>query len=156
MDESSNQLRDALAEMQRNVNRMASEAGVIHGVVENISRSIALTDESSLHTRTGTFTDAQTRMINTLEELSQTATDMPMTAPEALGPLALRLSERYSDLADDSRLAISTVSSPNLAQKLRVAVQKLGTACIDEVKVAGQRRAHPNDQVNLVTNITFG
>ncbi|VDK86629.1 unnamed protein product [Onchocerca ochengi] len=32
----------------------------------------------------------------------------------------------------DSRLAIATLSSPNLAQKLRVAVQKLGTACIEE------------------------
>lgn len=64
-------------------------------------------------------------------------------------PRELKLFEncRYSDLANDSRLAIATLPSPNLAQKLRVAVQKLGTACIDEVKIAGQRRAHPNDQV---------
>lgn len=146
VDESANQLRDALTDMQRNVNRLASEAGVIHGVVENISRSIALTDESSTHTIAGSFADAQTRMMSALEEISRIATDMPLTAAESLGPLALRLSERYSDLASESRLAIATLSSPNLAQKLRVAVQKLGTACIELVKIAGQRRAHPNDR----------
>uniref|UniRef100_A0A1I8EQD5 I/LWEQ domain-containing protein n=1 Tax=Wuchereria bancrofti TaxID=6293 RepID=A0A1I8EQD5_WUCBA len=128
LTDSANQLRDALAEMQRNINRMASEAGVILGVVENISRSIALTDETTSQTITGTFTDAQTRMISALEEISRLATDMPLTPPESLGSLALR----YSDLATDSRLAIATLSSPNLAQKLRVAVQKLGTACIEE------------------------
>uniref|UniRef100_A0A8R1TSD6 FERM domain-containing protein n=1 Tax=Onchocerca volvulus TaxID=6282 RepID=A0A8R1TSD6_ONCVO len=144
--DSASQLRDALTEMQRNVNRMASEAGIILGVVENISRSIALTDEATSQTITGTFIDAQTRMISVLEEISRLATDMPLTSPESLGSLALRFSERYSDLAMDSRLAIATLSSPNLAQKLRVAVQKLGTACIEEVKIAGQRRGHPNDQ----------
>lgn len=85
--------------------------------------------------------------MSALEEISRIATDMPLTDAESLGPLALRLSERYSDAASESRLAITTLSSPNLAQKLRVAVQKLGTACIELVKIAGQRRAHPEDQV---------
>lgn len=95
-------------------------------------------------------------MINALEEISRIATDMPLTPAELLGPLALKLSERYSDLAVDSRLAIATLSSPNLAQKLRVAVQKLGTACIEEVKTAGQRRAHPKDQVRTALDIRIG
>lgn len=127
---------------------MASEAGVIHGVVENISRSIALTDEVT-STAMGSFTDAQTRMIGALEDIQRIATDMPLTAPESLGPLALKLSERYSELASDSRLAIATLSSPNLAQKLRVAVQKLGTSCIELVKIAGQRRSYPEDLVEF-------
>uniref|UniRef100_A0A915B5P5 FERM domain-containing protein n=1 Tax=Parascaris univalens TaxID=6257 RepID=A0A915B5P5_PARUN len=154
VEESASQLRDALTDMQRSVNRMASEAGVIHGVVENISRSIALTDETSSHTA-GSFTDAQTRMMSALEEISRIATDMPLTDAESLGPLALRLSERYSDAASESRLAITTLSSPNLAQKLRVAVQKLGTACIELVKIAGQRRAHPEDQ-RLLDDLSRG
>lgn len=95
LNDSASQLRDALIEMQRNINHMASEAGVILGVVENISRSIALTDEATLQTITGTFTDAQTRMISALEEILRLATDMPLTPPESLGSLALRLSERY-------------------------------------------------------------
>ena len=49
-------------------------------------------------------------------------------------------------LAQDSRTAVSMLSSPNLAQQLKAAVQKLGTACIELVKVAGQRRAHPGDE----------
>uniref|UniRef100_A0A915Q6F4 FERM domain-containing protein n=1 Tax=Setaria digitata TaxID=48799 RepID=A0A915Q6F4_9BILA len=155
LNDNANQLRDALTEMQRNVNRMASEAGVILGVVENISRSIALTDEATSQSITGTFTDAQTRMISALEEISRLATDMPLTLPESLGSLALRFSECYSDLANDSRLAIATLSSPSLAQKLRVAVQKLGTACIEEVKIAGQRRAHPNDQ-RILDDLSHG
>lgn len=95
LNDSASQLRDALVEMQRYVNRIASEAGVILGVVENISRSIALTDEIISQTISGTFTDAQTRMISALEEISRLATDMPLTSPESLGSLALRLSERY-------------------------------------------------------------
>lgn len=132
--------------MQRHINHLASEAGVIHGVVETISRSIALTDESSSQLA-GSFADAQTNMINLLEEISRIATDMPIISPESLGASALTLSERYADLASESRLAIATLSSPNLAQKLRVAVQKLGTACIELVKIAGKRRATPNDHV---------
>lgn len=38
------------------------------------------------------------------------------------------------------------LTSPSLAQRLKTAVQKLGSACIDLVKIAGQRRAHPNDE----------
>jgi hypothetical protein len=83
-----------------------------------------------------------------LEEIARIARDMPITDPRSLGPLAVRLSECYAQVAEDSRQAFATVPSPDVAQRLRVAVQQLGTANIELVKVAGQRRAHPQDQVS--------
>lgn len=32
-------------------------------------------------------------------------------------------------------------------------MQKLGTACIEEVKIAGQRRANPSDQVTVLKDL---
>ncbi|KAK6047872.1 vinculin Binding Site [Cooperia oncophora] len=71
---------------------------------------------------------------------------MPYADPQALGNMALVLSEKYRLLAEEARQAVAMLPSPSVAQKLKVAVQKLGTSCIDTVKVAGQRRAHPNDE----------
>ncbi len=81
-----------------------------------------------------------------LEEIARIARDMPITDPKVLGQLAVRLSEVYAQVAEDSRQAFATVTSSDIAQRLRVAVQQLGTANIELVKIAGQRRAHPHDQ----------
>ncbi|EPB69163.1 I/LWEQ domain protein, partial [Ancylostoma ceylanicum] len=81
----------------------------------------------------------------------RTATDMPYSEPQSLGNMALTMSEKYRLLAEEARQAVAVLPSPNLAQKLKVAVQKLGTSCIDTVKVAGQRRAHPADEVRITS-----
>ncbi|KAK0407513.1 hypothetical protein QR680_019234 [Steinernema hermaphroditum] len=139
-------LTEAISDLEQNVNVLASDAGVIHGMVETISRSIAMADESRSVATGGSFADAQTRMMSALEDIRNIANEMTFADPSALGSLALRLSERYQHLAEASQLAVATLASPNIAQKLRVAVQKLGTACMELVKLAGQRRAHPSDQ----------
>lgn len=89
-------------------------------------------------------------MVNALNEISQIATDMPIAEAQDLGQLSLRLAERYKELVEEARIAQNLITSPNLAQKIKVSVQKLGTVCIDVVKGAGQRRAHPNDEVKFL------
>lgn len=147
VQESGEQLREALTDLLQNVNFLETEAGRIHGMVETISRSIALADQTAQHQQsTGdSFADAQTRMTNALEEIMKIATDMPAARPDYLGQLSLRISEAYKNVALDSQIATALLKSPNIAQRLRSAVQKLGATCMDLVKVAGQRRAHPND-----------
>ena len=146
VEETAQQLTEAVTDLQKNISVMESESGGISGMVETISRSIAIADQTAHQQATGdSFADAQTRMTNALEEIQKIATDMPTAPPDYLGQLSLRLSEAYKNVALNSQIAVALLSSPQIAQRLRVAVQKLGTACIELVKVAGQRRAHPND-----------
>uniref|UniRef100_A0A914UKX2 Talin 1 n=1 Tax=Plectus sambesii TaxID=2011161 RepID=A0A914UKX2_9BILA len=151
VDEAAGQLREALTELQMNVQSTASEAGVVSGMVESISRSIARTDEN-VHTSQLTnvsFVDAQTRMVRACKEITRIAQEMVTKSyndTHALGSLALELSQQYAQLAEDSRLAVAAAHSPDVAQKIRSAVQELGTGCIELVKQAGAVRAHPDDQ----------
>jgi hypothetical protein len=57
VDEQRIQLLEAVTELQRNLQMQASDAGVMHGMVDTISRSIARTDETL--TAVGSFADAQ-------------------------------------------------------------------------------------------------
>jgi talin len=141
---SGEQLHEALSDLLQNVSAHETDAGRIHGMVETISRSIALADQTAQQTGEN-FADTQTRMTNALEEILRIATDMPNAEPEHLGQNSLRLSEAYKLVAEASQIATALLKSPNVAQRLRSAVQKLGGCCMDLVKTAGQRRAHPSD-----------
>ncbi|XGW23184.1 hypothetical protein V3C99_005435 [Haemonchus contortus] len=146
VDEAAVQLKDALDDMRSTVSAISSEQGVIQGMVETISHSIAGTDMMHASSQGSSFADAQTKINAYLEDIRRNATDMPYSEPQALGNMALTLSEKYRLLAEEARQAVAMLPSPSVAQKLKVAVQRLGTSCIDTVKVAGQRRAHPADQ----------
>ncbi|VDN22388.1 unnamed protein product [Cylicostephanus goldi] len=146
VDEAAAMLKDALDDIRSTVSAISSEQGVIQGMVETISHSIAGTDMMHVATQGASFADAQTKITAYLEDIRRTATDMPYAEPQSLGNMALIMSEKYRLLAEEARQAVAVLSSPTLAQKLKVAVQKLGTSCIDTVKVAGQRRAHPQDE----------
>ncbi|KAI6216966.1 BMA-TLN-1, isoform b [Aphelenchoides fujianensis] len=131
---------------ERSVNLLDSQAGVIDGIVETISRSIAAAEQTKPAAADDSFPNVQTRMVEALEEIRQVANGMPVGTPAELGASSLRMSEAYRRLAEDGRIAHTLLSNPSLAQKLKVAVQKLGTACIGTVKIAGHRRAHPYDE----------
>lgn len=147
VEESADQFRVAVSEFQQNINVIDTESGGIHGIVETISRSISLADQSRQTPAGDSFADTQTRMIEALNEINQIASDMLLVKAEDLGQLSLYLAERYKELADDARIAQNLLISPDLAQKVKLTVQKLGTSCIELVKVAGQRRQHTNDEV---------
>lgn len=85
-------------------------------------------------------------MVDALEVIRQLANTMPVADANDLGSLSLKLCDAYRNLAEDSRIAHTLLTNPNLSQKLKVATQKLGTACIEIVKTGGQRRAHPYDE----------
>ncbi|KAI6238292.1 BMA-TLN-1, isoform b [Aphelenchoides fujianensis] len=140
------QVAEALEDLQRSVNLLDSQAGVIDGIVETISRSIAAAEQTKAAAADDSFPNVQTRMVEALEEIRQVANGMPVGTPAELGASSLRMSEAYRRLAEDGRIAHTLLSNPSLAQKLKVAVQKLGTACIGTVKIAGHRRAHPYDE----------
>uniref|UniRef100_A0A0N5BME0 FERM domain-containing protein n=1 Tax=Strongyloides papillosus TaxID=174720 RepID=A0A0N5BME0_STREA len=146
IDDSGNVLYNTLTDLQRYVKVLESQSGVIHGMVDSISKSIAKTDEAHNITQENSFTDAQTRMTTALENIKKIATDMRVAEPSDLGSLALKLTDSYQICAEDSIIAIALLSSPTIGHKLRIAVQKLGTSCIELVKTAGQRRTYPGDR----------
>uniref|UniRef100_A0A158P8D6 I/LWEQ domain-containing protein n=1 Tax=Angiostrongylus cantonensis TaxID=6313 RepID=A0A158P8D6_ANGCA len=129
VDEATVQLKDALDDMRSTVSAISSEQGVIQGMVETISHSIAGTDTLQAAAHGASFADAQTKINTYLEDIRRCATDMPYAEPQSLGNMALTLSEKYRLLAEDARQAVSMLPSPSIAQKLKVSVQKLGTSC---------------------------
>jgi len=87
-------------------------------------------------------------MVTALNEIAQSASDAPLVQPNDIGQLSLRLAENFRSLAEDTQIAQNLLmNSPELGQKMKASVQKLGTVCIELVKLSGQRRNYPNDQV---------
>ncbi|GMR53179.1 hypothetical protein PMAYCL1PPCAC_23374, partial [Pristionchus mayeri] len=149
VEEATGLYKEALGDMNSFVNRLSSEKGVTHGMVETITRSIAFTDGAVAgrgHDAERSVADAHTNMTMYLEEIRRTASDLPPSAVEDLPARSLHLSETYKKLSVESHNAI-LLSSPEHAQRLKVAVQRLGSACIDCVKKVGTRTAHPTDSM---------
>lgn len=57
--------------------------------------------------------------------------------PAKLGPLAIDLSHKYTQLIQDSLGAMIVASNSDVSVKLKMYIQELGKACIDIVKLAG-------------------
>jgi talin len=114
--------------------------------LDSISRAIASSDQPKQAAAEDSFPNVQTRMVDALEAIRQLASTMPVSDANELGGLSLKLCDAYRQLGDDSRIAHTLLTNPTLAQKLKVAIQKLGTACIELVKIGGQRRSHPYDE----------
>ncbi|KAK5981052.1 VBS domain-containing protein [Trichostrongylus colubriformis] len=70
VDEAAAQLKDALDDMRSTVSAISSEQGVIQGMVETISHSIAGTDTIQTSSQGSSFADAQTKINAYLEDIS--------------------------------------------------------------------------------------
>lgn len=149
VEKKSEQFRVAVIEFQRNIIIIDSESGVLHGIVETISRSISLADQFCQTPSGDSFADTQTRMINTLNEINQIVSNMSFIEPDDLGLLSLHLAENYKNLVNDARISQNLLTSTDLALKVKLTVQNLGTACIEVVKIAGQRRQYSEDEVKF-------
>uniref|UniRef100_A0A8R1I2S5 I/LWEQ domain-containing protein n=2 Tax=Caenorhabditis japonica TaxID=281687 RepID=A0A8R1I2S5_CAEJA len=146
VNEAASLLKHAIGDMRQTIAKVSSEQGAVQGLVDTISSSIANTDVALSAHNGASFADSQTRMTAYLEEMRRTAIDMPALGANDLGAASLNLSEKYRLVAGDTRQAVGMLPDADNAQRLKVAVQKLGTSCIDAVTVAGGRRAHPDDE----------
>lgn len=144
--DTASQLKHAIGDMRQTIAKVSSEQGAVQGMVDTISSSIANTDVALSSHSASSFADAQTRMTAYLEEMRRTAQGMPHLSAGSLGSASLNLSEKYKLVAGDARHAVTLLSDSDMAQRLKVAVQKLGTSCIESVTVAGAKRAHPEDE----------
>lgn len=150
VEKASQQLRVAIIEFKQKNIIIDFESDVTYRIIEIISRSISLADKFCHTPSDDTFADMQTRIINTLNEVKQIETNMSSTEPKNLGLFCLQLAEHYENLVNDTRIAQNLLASSDLAQKLKLNVQKLGTGCIEVVKTACQRLQHCNDEVKFL------
>ena len=86
-------------------------------------------------------------MVASLNEIAQSSSDAPLVPPEELSQLTLHIDRSFTSLAQDAQVAQNLMSSPELGQRVKIGVQKLGTICIELVKSSGQRRMFANDHV---------
>ncbi|XP_050033509.1 talin-2 isoform X1 [Dermacentor andersoni] len=177
VDEAADNARDALQELLRTLESAATEAGVVTGLVESVSKAMYRLEERSTITISGlrtsgsygggvvepelSYVDYQTRMVRSAKEVARVAQDMVTHAshdPSRLTPLAADLSHHYAALAGDARGAMATSTSVEVPGRIRAGVQDLGKACISLTKSAGACQSSPGDiytQRELAENARF-
>ncbi|EFO84615.1 hypothetical protein CRE_03910 [Caenorhabditis remanei] len=146
VQEAAGNLKHAIGDMRQTIAKVSSEQGAVQGMVDTISSSIANTDLAMSSQHGSSFAEAQTRMTACLEDIRRTAIKVPTLNTQDLGAASLNLSEKYRLVAADVRQAAAMLPDADIGQRLKLAVQKLGTSCIETVKVAGKKRAHPEDE----------
>ncbi|GAB6032133.1 hypothetical protein CHUAL_010792 [Chamberlinius hualienensis] len=148
IDDATEATADALKDLLHTLETVATEAGVVTGLVESIHKSISKVDERHVTSIDISFVDYQTRMVNAAKEIARVAQDMvarSCTSPGELGGLAANLSHNYSTLSEDARGAVASTPNIDVAGRIRSSVQDLGMACIELTKHAGSCQANPGD-----------
>ncbi|KAK7790683.1 hypothetical protein R5R35_008203 [Gryllus longicercus] len=147
--------RDALADLGRTLEALATQAGVVRGVLDQITRAMSRVADSraSLHggdaSSEQSFVEFQTRMVQVAKEIARIAQDMTTKSGSGeaarLGPLAAELARRYGQLAQDSVGAAAATANSEVAARLRFGVQELGRASQELVRAGGACQLAPAD-----------
>ncbi|XP_065576606.1 talin-1-like isoform X2 [Artemia franciscana] len=148
VDESADQMKDALNDLTKTIENVATQAGVVSGLIDTITSAIAKAESADLPDASMSYVDYQTRMVSTVKEIARIAQEISTKNGEnasSLGPLCSNLSRHYVQLAVDCRGACSSSSTPDVIPILRSAVQELGRASISAIKSASSVQALPND-----------
>jgi len=150
--------REALAELTTTLAELATQAGIVTGLVDSISRAMSKVPDpntpfqrrSFITDSTDSFVDYQTRMVAASKEIARIAQEMVSKCGSnvsSLGNLSGELTRYYTQLAGDCAGAGASSSNPEVAGRLASAVVELGRGCIDIVRSAGVCQAAPGDTV---------
>ncbi|XP_071545978.1 talin-2 isoform X1 [Panulirus ornatus] len=150
VDDAADTMKDTLQELLSTVEAIATEAGVVSGLVESITTAMhQIEDHSGAPSEeVDTFVDYQTRMVTAAKEIARLAQDMvgkATTDASQLGNLGASVSHQYGALSSDSAGAIRQTTNVEVASRLRSSVHELGQACIELVKAGGSCQAAPRD-----------
>ncbi|XP_046684218.1 talin-1 isoform X2 [Homalodisca vitripennis] len=151
--------REALAELTATLADLATQAGIVTGLVDTISRAMSRVPDpntpfqrrSFIADSTDSFVDYQTRMVASSKEIARLAQEMVSKCGSgnmsSLGNLGSELTRQYTQVAGDCAGAGASSSNPEVAGRLASAVVELGRASIDIVRSAGMCQAAPGDTV---------
>ncbi|CAH1788698.1 unnamed protein product [Owenia fusiformis] len=149
IDEAADSMKDVLGDLLETIDTAASAAGIVSTMIDQISKSISKSATRIVVPEGAGYVDYQTSMVTQAQQIARISADMvgkSGTKVSELGPLANALTHAYNQLAKDSQGATSSVTNPEIAKKIRTAVQDLGNASMDIIKDCGNLQANPGDQ----------
>ncbi|PSN52989.1 Talin-1 [Blattella germanica] len=162
IDESVEATRDALQDMGRTLEHLSTQAGVVTGILDSITRSMARVSESSHRLSESSelsFVDYQTRMVSAAKEIARLSQDMvakSATDVGKLGQLGADLSRQYAQLASDATGAAAATSNADVSTRIRSGVQELGRACLELVKAGGACQMAPQGDTFAQREVSDG
>ncbi|XP_012276723.1 talin-1 isoform X2 [Orussus abietinus] len=150
VDEMVESTRDALQELQNTLESISTSSGIVTGLIDTISRAMVRLEDrrSSTIDTVDSYVDYQTRMVEAAKEIARLAQEMSTkssTDVGRLGPLAVDISHKYTQLARDACGASAAASNADVSSRLRSGVQELGRVCVDIVRSAGTCQMSPGD-----------
>ncbi|XP_024872022.1 talin-1 isoform X2 [Temnothorax curvispinosus] len=150
VDETVESTKDALQELQNTLETISTSAGIVTGLIDTISRAMVRLEDHRMSTidTVDSYVDYQTRMVEAAKEIARLAQEMSTkssTDVARLGPLAVDISHKYTQLARDTSGASAAASNADVSARLRTGVQELGRACADIVRAAGTCQMAPGD-----------
>ncbi|XP_067209447.1 talin-1 isoform X1 [Linepithema humile] len=150
VDETVESTKDALQELQNTLETISTSAGIVTGLIDTISRAMVRLEDHRMSTidTVDSYVDYQTRMVEAAKEIARLAQEMSTKSSidvARLGPLAVDISHKYTQLARDTSGASAAASNADVSARLRTGVQELGRACADIVRAAGTCQMSPGD-----------
>ncbi|XP_034947623.1 talin-2 isoform X2 [Chelonus insularis] len=148
IDESVECTKDALRDLNSTLESISTSHGIVTGLIETISRAMMRLEETRISDSVDSYVDYQTRMVEAAKEIARIAQEMSTkssTDASRLGPLAVDISHKYTQLARDTLGASAAASTAEVSTRLRNGVQELGRACADIVRAAGICQLSPKD-----------
>ncbi|XP_018045187.1 PREDICTED: talin-1 isoform X3 [Atta colombica] len=150
VDETVESTKDALQELQNTLETISTSAGIVTGLIDTISRAMVRLEDHRMSTidTVDSYVDYQTRMVEAAKEIARLAQEISTkssTDVVRLGPLAVDISHKYTQLARDTSGASAAASNADVSARLRTGVQELGRACADIVRAAGTCQMSPGD-----------
>ncbi|KAG7189022.1 hypothetical protein KM043_008615 [Ampulex compressa] len=150
VDETVESTKDALQELQNTLETISTSNGIVTGLIDTISRAMVRLEDHRMSTidTVDSYVDYQTRMVEAAKEIARLAQEMSTkssTDVARLGPLAVDISHKYTQLARDTSGASAAASNADVSARLRTGVQELGRACADIVRAAGTCQMSPGD-----------
>jgi len=152
INEAANLLTTSLGEMINNLENAATSDGQVNLLIDLFNQNMrSLEDHYSYSNGTvmpvdaneKNFVDFQTKMVNTAKELARIAQDIVVKcnsgnpSPQQLASLTANLHQCYDELSKETFGAISSTGNLEIGNRIKLAVQALGSGCINLIKSAG-------------------
>ncbi|XP_018022014.1 talin-2 isoform X3 [Hyalella azteca] len=151
LDDAADTMKETLQELLSTVESIATEAGVVSGLIESITTSMNRMGDRSAVSQVDesySFVDYQTSMVAAAKEIARLSQEMVSKIsvdPSQLGQLGASVAHQFNKLAGETAGAVYLSSTPDVATRLRASVHELGQSCITLIANGGACQSAPQD-----------
>ncbi|XP_076808289.1 talin-2-like isoform X3 [Clavelina lepadiformis] len=146
IEEAAEATKEAIEDLLKSVQE-APEA-VMSGMIDTISGATEILDRNVQPDEQDTFAHYQTNIVERCRAIVVASSDMGMAMnnrPEELAPLAKKVTQEYSALANDGAYAVALADSEEVSSHIKRSIQDLGEACKDLMNTSGMVQSDPRD-----------